>query len=68
MVWSKFENFPYFILGKISQGNVFDDILQRKKSLPILQHGIFGLYEIAHFVSRLYSKTSLFSFLTKNKY
>ena len=67
MVWSKFKNFPYFILGKISQGNVFDDILQRKKSLPILQHGIFGLYEIADFVSRLYSKTSLFSFLTKNK-
>ena len=28
----KFENFPFFIFGKIREENVFDDILERKKA------------------------------------
>ena len=35
----KFENFPSFlIIGKISRQNVFDDILERKKSVFRLQN------------------------------
>ena len=28
----KFENFPFFIFGKIREENVFDDILERKQA------------------------------------
>ena len=52
----KFENFPSFlIIGKISRQNVFDDILERKKSVFRFQNKKVKKVEELGFFQRGYS-------------